>query len=78
MNKLWVAGLLSATVSGTSFAATEITWWHAMGGQLGETVNKIASDFNASQTEYKITPVFKGSYTETLTGRSETCSGHHD
>ncbi|MFG0774094.1 extracellular solute-binding protein [Vibrio plantisponsor] len=67
MNKLWVAGLLSATVSGTSFAATEITWWHAMGGQLGETVNKIASDFNASQTEYKITPVFKGSYTETLT-----------
>lgn len=67
MNKLWVAGLLSASVSGTSFAATEITWWHAMGGQLGETVNKIALDFNASQTEYKITPVFKGSYTETLT-----------
>ncbi len=67
MNKLWLAGVLSATVSGTSFAATEITWWHAMGGQLGETVNKIASDFNASQTEYKITPVYKGSYTETLT-----------
>ena len=50
-----------------AFAETEITWWHAMGGQLGETVNKIAEDFNASQDEYKITPVYKGSYEETLT-----------
>ncbi|WP_170329820.1 extracellular solute-binding protein [Ruegeria arenilitoris] len=55
---------LSATAA---FAETEITWWHAMGGQLGETVNKIAEDFNASQDDYKITPVYKGSYEETLT-----------
>lgn len=48
-------------------AQTEITWWHAMGGQLGETVNKIAEGFNASQSDYKITPVFKGTYEETLT-----------
>ena len=41
MNKLWVAGLLSATVSGTSFAATEITWWHAMGGELGDLVEQL-------------------------------------
>ncbi|USD66092.1 extracellular solute-binding protein [Vibrio sp. SCSIO 43136] len=67
MNKLWLAGALFASVSGSTLAATEITWWHAMGGQLGETVNKIASDFNASQDDYKITPVYKGSYTETLT-----------
>ena len=50
-----------------SFAETEITLWHAMGGQLGESVNQIAEDFNASQDDYKITPVFKGSYEETLT-----------
>jgi sn-glycerol 3-phosphate transport system substrate-binding protein len=72
MNKIWLSALLTATISGTSLAAndpsaTEVTWWHAMGGQLGETVNKIATDFNASQTEYRITPVYKGSYTETLT-----------
>lgn len=67
MKKLWLAGILSATVSGSAFAATEVTWWHAMGGQLGDTVNKIATDFNASQTDYKLTPVYKGSYTETLT-----------
>jgi sn-glycerol 3-phosphate transport system substrate-binding protein len=67
MNKLYVAGLLSATLSTGAFATTEITWWHAMGGQLGETVNQIATDFNASQDEYAITPVYKGDYTETLT-----------
>lgn len=67
MKKLWLAGLLLATTSGSALATTEITWWHAMGGQLGETVNKIAKDFNASQDDYKLVPVYKGSYTETLT-----------
>lgn len=38
-----------------------------MGGTLGETVNQIVSDFNASQSEVKVTPVFKGGYEETLT-----------
>ncbi|MCA0043005.1 extracellular solute-binding protein [Celeribacter litoreus] len=51
----------------TAFAETEITWWHGMGGHLGDVVNQIATDFNASQDDYKITPVFKGSYEETLT-----------
>ncbi len=51
----------------TVFAETEITWWHAHGGQLGETVNKVAEKFNASQDEYTITPIYKGSYEETLT-----------
>jgi sn-glycerol 3-phosphate transport system substrate-binding protein len=49
------------------FAATEIQWWHAMGGVNGERVNKIADDFNATQSDYKIVPVYKGNYTETMT-----------
>lgn len=48
-------------------AQTEITLWHAMGGQLGETVNEIANRFNASQSEYSLTPVYKGGYEDTLT-----------
>src|SRR5882757_2262976 len=48
-------------------AQTEIQWWHAMGGNLGEVVNELAAGFNKSQTEFKVNPVFKGSYTETLT-----------
>jgi sn-glycerol 3-phosphate transport system substrate-binding protein len=53
--------------SANAFAETQIEWWHAMGGQLGETVNEIASNFNASQDEVEITPVYKGTYEETLT-----------
>ncbi|MDC0738434.1 extracellular solute-binding protein [Cognatishimia sp. SS12] len=62
--------LATAAVLGLTapaFAETEITWWHAMGGALGETVEQIATDFNASQDDYKITPIFKGTYEEALT-----------
>ncbi|PZX09707.1 extracellular solute-binding protein [Celeribacter halophilus] len=65
--KFTAAATAFALLGGAAFAETEITWWHAMGGNLGETVNQIAEGFNASQAEYKITPVFKGSYEETLT-----------
>ena len=48
-------------------AQTEIQWWHAMSGQLGEWVNGLAKGFNDSQKEYKVVPVFKGTYPEALT-----------
>jgi sn-glycerol 3-phosphate transport system substrate-binding protein len=50
-----------------SHAQTEIQWWHSMGGALGEWVNDLATDFNKSQTEYKIVPTFKGSYDVSMT-----------
>ena len=49
-------------------AQTEIQWWHAMGGQLGEALNALAEGFNKSQKDYKVVPVYKGTYTETMTG----------
>ncbi|HYN58304.1 MAG TPA: extracellular solute-binding protein, partial [Rubrivivax sp.] len=48
-------------------AQTEIQWWHSMGGALGEWVNDLAKSFNASQSEYKVVPTFKGSYPESMT-----------
>ncbi|MGV6803395.1 MAG: extracellular solute-binding protein [Ruegeria sp.] len=65
--KIGAAAAAAAMLANTAMAEVEITWWHAMGGALGDTVNQIAEDFNASQDEYKITPVFKGTYEETLT-----------
>ncbi|SMB79989.1 carbohydrate ABC transporter substrate-binding protein, CUT1 family [Pasteurella testudinis DSM 23072] len=64
-----ISALATATVSfsASAAAATDITWWHAMGGQLGETVNKIAATYNASQQQCKIDPIYKGSYEELLT-----------
>ena len=60
------AAAMLASASGAQ-AQTEIQWWHAMGGNLGETVNEIAAGFNKTQTEYKVVPSYKGSYPETLT-----------
>ena len=62
-----IAGIAAAVMAHAAAAQTEIQWWHAMGGTLGDTVNQIADGFNKSQKDYKVVPVFKGSYTETLT-----------
>ena len=68
---LWKTFCLSAAVAtvsaGVSMAQTEIQWWHAMGGTNGERVDKIAADFNASQSDYTVVPAYKGNYTETMT-----------
>ncbi|WP_156332602.1 sn-glycerol-3-phosphate ABC transporter substrate-binding protein UgpB [Rhodopseudomonas sp. AAP120] len=48
-------------------AATDIAWWHAMSGQLGRRLEKLAADFNASQSDYRVVPSYKGNYTETVT-----------
>ena len=58
---------LAATFSLSAQAQTEVQWWHSMGGALGEWVNDLAKDFNASQKDYKIVPTFKGSYDESMT-----------
>ena len=50
-----------------SQAQTEVQMWHSMVAVNGEWVNDLAKDFNASQQDYKIVPVFKGSYDESMT-----------
>jgi len=48
-------------------AETEIQFWHAMGGQLGERTDAFATAFNAMQDECTVTSVYQGNYTETMT-----------
>ena len=62
-----VTAFAVASYSVSALAAVEVQWWHAMGGVNGERVNKIAADFNATQSEYKVVPSYKGNYTETMT-----------
>ena len=59
-----VAGLLALATP--AYAVTEIQWWHAMTGPNNDVVVKLANDFNASQSDYKIVPAFKGSYADVL------------
>src|ERR1700755_1144415 len=58
---------IAIAVASPAFAATDIQWWHAMSGQLGKQLEKLAADFNASQSDYRIVPSYKGNYTETVT-----------
>jgi len=60
-----VAGLL-AGVTASAHAVTEISWWHSMTGALGDRVAGLADQFNKSQSEYKVNPVFKGNYDEAM------------
>jgi sn-glycerol 3-phosphate transport system substrate-binding protein len=47
-------------------AADDILLWHAMPGELGRQLEKLTSDFNASQAQYRIVPLYKGNYAETV------------
>ena len=67
---LAAAAVLFLLLPGMAEAVVEIAWWHAMQGERGRQLEKLASDFNASQEEYVVNPVYKGNYTETMTGRS--------
>ncbi|MDN2565471.1 sn-glycerol-3-phosphate ABC transporter substrate-binding protein UgpB [Aquibium sp. A9E412] len=64
--------MMAAALAGVALPAnaqdrTEIQWWHAMGGALGEKVEAIAAGFNESQDAFQVVPVYKGNYTETMT-----------
>jgi sn-glycerol 3-phosphate transport system substrate-binding protein len=60
----FAAGVFAA--NGAADAATEIQWWHAMTGANNEVVERIAKEFNESQSDYVVKAVFKGTYPETL------------
>jgi sn-glycerol 3-phosphate transport system substrate-binding protein len=65
LKALLAAGIL-ASMTSSAYAVTEIDWWHAMQGSLGERVAGLADQFNKSQSEYKVNAVFKGNYDEAM------------
>ena len=61
---LALAGTMLAPAA--AMAQTEIQFWHAFTGRLGELVKVQVSDFNASQSDYVVVENYKGNYSETL------------
>ena len=66
MATLILTGGLHATPAAAQ-TRTEIHFWHAMGGQLGETVAELVRQFNQSQAAYEVKALNKGTYPEVLT-----------
>ena len=63
------AAALAVTVGMTAspaLAVTEIQWWHAMTGANNDVIVKLANDFNAAQSDYKVIPTYKGNYADTM------------
>jgi sn-glycerol 3-phosphate transport system substrate-binding protein len=68
MIRVLSASMLALTIGVAPAAAqTEVHWWHAMGGELGEKLEGVAAAYNASQSEFVVIPTFKGTYPETMT-----------
>jgi sn-glycerol 3-phosphate transport system substrate-binding protein len=61
------AFILTALAAAAAQAQTEIQWWHSMTAVNQETVNALAADFNSKQSQYKVVPVYKGGYDESMT-----------
>src|ERR1700704_844465 len=57
---------VALALTSPAHAVTEIQWWHAMTGGNNDIVNKLAEEFNASQSDYKVVPTFKGSYPDPM------------
>ena len=65
--------IVGALVVGTTLwsplvtaAETEIQFWHAFSGRLGELVAAQVDEFNAGQNDYTVVASHKGNYSETL------------
>ncbi len=69
LRKLFFIGaMITLVVFPATVLAEPITinWWFAHGGRLGEKVQEIVANYNASQSEYKVVATYKGNYTDTM------------
>ena len=64
--KTLFAAAALATATSSAYAVTEISWLHSMTGALNDRVNAMADEFNKGQSEYKVVPVYKGTYDESM------------
>jgi len=59
--------LLGVTSAFAAQPATEITFWHSMGGVNGEAIAKMVEDFNAAyEGKIKVNVEFQGSYDDAI------------
>jgi sn-glycerol 3-phosphate transport system substrate-binding protein len=58
--------LCAASPVASAAAAQEIRLWHAMSGASGAELEALTARFNASQSEFRVVPAYKGPYDQTL------------
>jgi multiple sugar transport system substrate-binding protein len=58
-------GKSSSATTSSGKAPVEIEYWYGLGGKLGDTMQKLVNDFNASQTTYHVKGVAQADYDTT-------------
>ena len=68
MKKFLIGAIAGTTLLSpiAAMAQTEVQFWHAFTGRLGELVAAQVEEFNASQSDYVVVQSHKGNYSETL------------
>ena len=67
LRRVLLAAASAVLIISPACATTDIMLWHAMSGELGKHLDRLVSDFNHTQNDYRIIATYKGNYTETVT-----------
>lgn len=54
---------------------TEITFWHSMGGSVGEALDNLVEEYNESQDQVLVNAQYQGEYDDSLTKIRSSASG---
>ena len=74
--KMIFTGLICVFLSPLQAQRVEIPLWHSLAGHSGSEMQALIRDFNHSQTDYVIKPVYKGGYIESLTSFAAAFRAH--
>ena len=66
ITRISALALGTALIGHSAAAQTQIDFWHAFTGRLGELVAEQVETFNAAQGDYTVVASHKGNYSETL------------
>lgn len=66
IKKIGVSVVIYIMLASPAMAVTEIQWWHAFTGRLGDLLAEQVEKFNVSQSDYVVVGTHKGNYSETL------------
>lgn len=58
--------LTPLALAGPAWARTDLMLWHSMPGALGMWINDLAETFNRRSVDFRVVPVYKGSYDESM------------
>lgn len=58
----------------------KVTFWHSMGGEVGQAVDHLVAEFNKSRSDIQVEAIYQGSYDESLSKMKTamgSCSMNH-